>query len=361
RTVENGTIGGWSRIDAGATTYANLAGIPTRTAWSGIHRGFVAEQLSWKNYGNSHTIFDASAGTSPDGGAVNNTNAQVAWSASYPTLMGWNGANTYGVRVDVARVADNVAWTGVTGRPTALSSFTNDLGNYGGWIPNNGSGDWQIASNSNATSYSQSTLELRETNFAGAGQQPPRLGFHWGGVVASQIAIESDGTIAIRNNPGTAYEKFKCLTMRSNGFIEPSDERLKKNITPIGGALDKIMALQGVTYNWRTDMAVNQGLDDGKQYGLIAQELEKIIPELVDTDKEGWKAVEYSHLVPVLIEAIKEQQSTIEKQQQTINSQQQIITGSVDDITFLKQYTKQMEAKINMITGDLNNNVTGNK
>ncbi len=43
RTVENGAIGGWSRIDAGATTYANLAGIPTRTAWSGVHRGFVAE------------------------------------------------------------------------------------------------------------------------------------------------------------------------------------------------------------------------------------------------------------------------------------------------------------------------------
>lgn len=77
-----------------------------------------------------------------------------------------------------------------------------------GFIPNNGSGDWQIASNSNATGYSQSTLELRETNFAGAGQQPPRLGFHWGGVVASQIAIESDGKISILNNPGTGYENI---------------------------------------------------------------------------------------------------------------------------------------------------------
>ena len=243
-------------------------------------------------------------------------------------------------------------------------------GTYTPWARHltNRPGDWDVASNSGATDYTKASIELREVNFGGAGQQPPRLSFHWGGVVASQIAIESDGTIAIRNNPGTAYEKFKCLTMRSNGFIEPSDERLKKNITPIGGALDKIMALQGVTYNWRTDMEVNQGLDDGKQYGLIAQELEKVIPELVDTDKEGWKAVEYSHLVPVLIEAMKEQQSTIEKQQQnikaqqqTISLQQQVITGSVDDITFLKQYTKTLEARINIITGNSDNKVTGNK
>jgi hypothetical protein len=61
----------------------------------------------WKNYGNGHTIFDASNSTSPQGGGVNNTNSDVAWSATYPTLMGWNGVNTYGVRVDSARRADS--------------------------------------------------------------------------------------------------------------------------------------------------------------------------------------------------------------------------------------------------------------
>lgn len=87
----------------------------------------------WKNYGNNHTIFDASAGTSPDGTAVNNANAAVAWTGTYPTLMGWNGANTYGVRVDSARLADNSSSLGgiaaasyaqlaspaLTGTPTA--------------------------------------------------------------------------------------------------------------------------------------------------------------------------------------------------------------------------------------------------
>ena len=69
----------------------------------------VVGQLAWKNYGNNHTIFDASQGTSPDGGAVNNTNAATAWTGTYPTLMGWNGSTTYGVRVDSARVADSVS------------------------------------------------------------------------------------------------------------------------------------------------------------------------------------------------------------------------------------------------------------
>lgn len=78
-----------------------------RTNYKGVTDNAVAGQLMWKNYANNHTIFDASASTSPDGGAVNNTNAANAWSATYPTLMGWNGSSTYGVRVDSSRVADS--------------------------------------------------------------------------------------------------------------------------------------------------------------------------------------------------------------------------------------------------------------
>jgi len=74
--------------------------------------GDVIGQLAWKNYSNNHTIFDASASTTPNGGSCNNTNSDYAWSGTYPTLMGWNGSNTYGVRVDSARNADNAALLG---------------------------------------------------------------------------------------------------------------------------------------------------------------------------------------------------------------------------------------------------------
>lgn len=107
-----------------------LPDISNRLNW--VEAGYVdavVGQLAWKNYGNDHTIFDASAGTSPNGTAVNNTNSDGAWTASYPTLMGWNGTQTYGVRVDSARIADTVrprTWTAVS--RAFNTNYTNTTG-----------------------------------------------------------------------------------------------------------------------------------------------------------------------------------------------------------------------------------------
>jgi hypothetical protein len=101
----------------------------------------VVGQLAWKNYGNGHTIFDASAGTSPAGGAVNSTNAATPWTGSYPTLMGWNGSSTYGVRVDSARVADNISSYTVnqnvgTGNNVTFNAVSDAAGNLRDIPPN---------------------------------------------------------------------------------------------------------------------------------------------------------------------------------------------------------------------------------
>ncbi|HLP18891.1 MAG TPA: hypothetical protein VK174_01245, partial [Chitinophagales bacterium] len=89
-----------------------------------------------------------------------------------------------------------------------------------GFIPNNGIGDWQIASSSTSTGYGAASLELRESNFTNTGAAtPPHLGFHWGGVVASNIAIESSGRIAIRDNPGTGYENFIARDITASGVF----------------------------------------------------------------------------------------------------------------------------------------------
>lgn len=89
-----------------AATATNLTSTTSSWQGNGVISAVVG-QLAWKNYGNGHVIFDASQSTSPTGSAVNNANAQNAWTGTFPTLMGWNGANTYGVRVDSARVSDN--------------------------------------------------------------------------------------------------------------------------------------------------------------------------------------------------------------------------------------------------------------
>lgn len=115
-------VGSSTSCSGNAATATNLS--TNRTNWwtSGVISAVVG-QLGWKHYNNNHTIFDASNSTAPDGSAINNTNAQVAWSSTYPTLMGWNGANTYGVRVDSARVADSAASaTSATSATTATNS-----------------------------------------------------------------------------------------------------------------------------------------------------------------------------------------------------------------------------------------------
>lgn len=121
-----------------------------------------------------------------------------------------------------------------------------------------------------------------------------------------------NGNVGIGTNNPT-YNLHVIGRIRSNAINETSDMRLKTDITQLTNALEKIQQLRGVSYKWRTEEFPDMKLDQGLQHGLIAQELEKVIPELVHTDSEGWKSIEYSHMVPLLIEAIKEQQTEIKR------------------------------------------------
>jgi len=93
-----------------------------------------------------------------------------------------------------------------------------------------------------------------------------------------------------------------------------SDESLKENIQTISNGLDKVIQLRGVEFN-RKDMDGNP-----HQIGVIAQEVEKVIPEVVSTQSNGIKSVAYGNIIGVLIEAIKEQQQQIEFLKKEINT-----------------------------------------
>ena len=66
-----------------------------------------------------------------------------------------------------------------------------------------------------------------------------------------------------------------------------------------------------VSYDWRADEFPGKRFEDTVQLGLIAQDAEEFVPEIVLTDRDGWKSVQYSKLIPVLIEALKDQQGQI--------------------------------------------------
>ncbi len=97
-----------------------------------------------------------------------------------------------------------------------------------------------------------------------------------------------------------------------------SDIRFKENITPIDSPLNKITKIGGYTYDWKEENKIEHGYE-GNDVGVIAQEIEEVLPQLVQTRESGYKAVKYDKLVALLIEGIKEQQSQIEELTNRIN------------------------------------------
>jgi hypothetical protein len=89
-----------------------------------------------------------------------------------------------------------------------------------------------------------------------------------------------------------------------------SDRRFKNNIKPIENPLDKINKISGNTFDWNEETKIEHGYD-GNDVGVIAQEIEEVLPQLVQTRESGYKAVKYDKLVALLIEGIKEQQIQI--------------------------------------------------
>jgi hypothetical protein len=131
----------------------------------------------------------------------------------------------------------------------------------------------------------------------------------------SLMVIEENGNVGIGTfTPSqrfTVYNGSTTGTYTTSGWQHSSDERLKTNVTQINNALDKVMDMEGVYFNWKKS-------DENRQVGMIAQEVEKVLPEVVSTDKEGYYSMSYGAVVPVLIEAIKEQQNTIENLEKSI-------------------------------------------
>jgi hypothetical protein len=112
-------------------------------------------------------------------------------------------------------------------------------------------------------------------------------------------------------------------TMTATTCVCPSDVRYKKNIKPVSNALDKVNRMDGVYYEWKQEAFPGHGFNDERQVGFIAQDLEQIVPELVHTDSEGYKTVNYAAITVVLVEAIKEQQEMIKSLQAELTAMQQ--------------------------------------
>jgi len=121
---------------------------------------------------------------------------------------------------------------------------------------------------------------------------------HTMAIVGGNVGI---GTVS----PGS-YTLYVNGTAYSTGGWSGSDQRWKKNIAPLENSLDRVRDLSGVSFEFRNGELDEIEFPEGRQIGLIAQEVEKVVPEVVRTDDDGYKAVAYEKLTALLVEAVKE-------------------------------------------------------
>lgn len=152
-----------------------------------------------------------------------------------------------------------------------------------------------------------------------------------GGLSAPENGGNFGGSVEIGLSSGYSYSLVAGATKITDDLIVtgdvcasnltcPSDARYKTRIQPLGDALQQVLTLRGVTYNWRTEAFPERNFNNEEQIGFIAQELETVFPQFVVTDDKGYKSVDYARLTPVLVEAIKEQQRLIQDLQRTTAS-----------------------------------------
>ncbi len=137
---------------------------------------------------------------------------------------------------------------------------------------------------------------------------------------ANGLAILENGNIGMGlTNPTVRLQVNGDII--ANSIAGSSDIRFKKNIKTVENALDKVKALRGVYFNWNKEAFPEKNFGAQDELGFIAQEVEKVVPEIVtkENTKDEYRSVKYDKLVALLVEAIKEQQKQIDSLKIQIN------------------------------------------
>lgn len=206
-----------------------------------------------------------------------------------------------GTTTDVTKFYDEVILNNGFSVPTGVSVELNSLVDFYGAI------DCHSTATFGSTTEFSSTVNFGEYGTANA------VSFY-GDVTFNNANSSADFNCLMEGSFSTGLTVSSFLTVYGT-FTNYSDINLKKNIMTLeGGALEKITSLQGVTYNFNIDEA-----GQTRRVGFIAQELQKIFPDLVSEEKEGL-AIKSLELLPYLVEAIKEQEEVITQQEDQISA-----------------------------------------
>jgi len=344
----NTTVTGWGTSGNSGTTTSNFIGTTD------------AQDLIFKTNGVEHMRIDAANGNfgigatpvaesklSIDGGTIATTDGLGTVVSVYAERNQFiefniqNGSNGNSASSDVVATADNGTETSnYVDMGINSSSYSNQKSNYlnkanVAYLYSNSAANFKIGNGGLGqalcffTNPSSGTLGTLTANgferMRIDGDGNVGIGEFWnrstnGNELTVPYKLTVDGIAAPRSDNsytlGTSSNRWSTV-YAANGTIQTSDRRLKTNISPLKYGLKQVISLEPVSYNWKTEPTGNTKL------GLIAQDLRKVVPEVVvgDEAKENL-GVNYADLVPVLINAIKEQQALIDKQQKQISEQQ---------------------------------------
>ena len=160
------------------------------------------------------------------------------------------------------------------------------------------------------------------TDRVGIGTSSPGNKFTVNSTSANQASIQYDSStrlrISVASSGATTFTTDNSAACGFTGDViafASSDEKLKDNLKPISNSLKNLQKLTGYEFDWNK----KQDTYEGHDVGVVAQEVEKVLPEVVATRDSGYKAVKYEKMIPLLIEAIKEQQQQINKLEEKLN------------------------------------------
>ena len=262
--------------------------------------GIVAGGVIYASGGNSsnwNTAYTHSQATHAPTDANNYVHPVTAGNKHIPT----GGATGQFLKYSASGTAVWAAPSYTTNTDTQLSD-AYVIGLFSGGTNVTLAEDGTISSTDTDTTYSVGDNGLTAKNFTAA--LKTKLDGIAAGATTDQTLPSAPGDVALGNlsSNGNALSGSFTATGDITAF---SDARVKENVETIPNALDKVKAMRGVGYN-------KIGADT-QSVGVIAQELEEVVPQLVHTDEEGMKSVAYGNITAVLIEAIKEQQVQIEE------------------------------------------------
>ena len=230
-----------------------------------------------------------------------NDNTAIGYQALYYNTSGeGNLALGTGAGLNNQEGNNNVLIGVDAGLGSSLHNKSNNVMiGFGAGAINEGLGNVFLGYNAGANSSGSNELFIDNSNTSS-----PLI---YGKFDANQVVINgNDG-----NNSGN-YTLFVNGTIGSNSATSShSDRRLKSNIQTVSSALSKVTELRGVTFEWI------DGREKGRRLGFVAQEVEKILPEVVNSSNDYY-TMQYAPITALLVEAVKEQQLLIDQMQKTI-------------------------------------------